>query len=409
MKNIQNKYLSWGLTALGVIAAAIVFYFIVLRLDKILWVIGQIFVILKPLIYGLVIAFLLTQSYNFLDRRLIKLLSKKIDDKDKVKKISKIVSIVVSILVMLLFLFLILYILIPKLIINILAIIEALPDSMDNIELWLRNILKTNSTLENIVLGAVNNSSNSILTWISTGVLPTFENIFSSFTTGLNDMYIFLRDFLIGIIFSVYIVINKKSFLAHTKKVTYALLGVKNGNALLEGARYSYRIFNGFIKGKLLTSIGLAIVCYLLMIMFGMPYALLISIIVGITNIIPFFGPFIGWIPGVIILLLNSPIQALYFSIIILVLQQIEGNIIAPKVVSNKTGLSSFGVLFSIVVFGNLFGFVGMIIGVPIFAIIYHFLSYYLKKYLEKKNLPSDTKDYDNIKYIDETTRKPIK
>jgi len=408
-REIDNKYIYWGVTAISVVAAAILIYFAFLRFDKILHVIGQAFVILRPLIYGIIIAFLLTQSYNFFERRIYKLISKKFEDKNKARKISKVSSVTISILILLLILFLIFYVLIPKLMINVLAIIEALPNSIDNIEIWLKDLLKSNSTIEKFVLDAINNSSNTILKWMTTGVLPTFENIFSGLTSGLNGMYIFLKDFLIGIVFSIYIVINKKSFINKTKKIIYAVLGPKRGNDLLDNGRYSYKVLNGFIKGKLVTSLGIGVACYILMIIFGMPYALIISLLVGITNIIPFFGPFIGWIPGVVIMLINDPMQALYFTVIVIVLQQIEGNIIAPKIVSNETGISSFGVLFSIVLFGELFGFIGMIVGVPIFAIIYHFVSFNLKKYLKKKNLPTESEDYDDISYIDVETGKVIK
>ena len=284
-----------------------------------------------------------------------------------------------------------------------------LPDSIVKVESWLENILKGNPAIENIILTMINDSSKSILSYLSEGILPKMENIVTTVTVGLNGMYEFLRDFTIGIVFSVYLLINKNKYVSEMKKFIYTFLGIKKGNSLLQGARYSYNIFNGFIKGKLLTSVALGIVCYIAMILFKMPYAALISLIVAITNIIPFFGPIIGWVPGVILLLLINPIQALYFTIIIIVLQQIEGNILSPKIVGDSIGLSGFWVLFSIMIFGGIFGLVGMIIGVPIFAIFYHFASYQLKKYLAKKDLPSETADYEDLKYIDETTKKVVK
>ena len=145
------------------------------------------------------------------------------------------------------------------------------------------------------------------------------------------------------------------------------------------------------------------------MIILKMPYALLISLIIAVTNIIPFFGPIIGWVPGVILIAMVSPIQALYFTILIIILQQIEGNILEPKIVGDITGISGFWVLFAIIVFGDLFGFIGMILGVPVFAIIYHFIKYNADKYLSKRELPYNDDDYLDLKYIDETTKKPVK
>lgn len=408
-RKIQNEYIYWGITALSVIALGILFYFTILRFDNIIKIIGKILYIFRPLLYGIIIAFILTQSFNFFNRKFIKLLSKRSRDTIKVKKESKIISISISILILLLILFWIFYLLIPKLLISVVGIVEMLPDSIVKVESWLENILKGNPAIENIILTMINDSSKSILSYLSEGILPKMENIVTTVTVGLNGMYEFLRDFTIGIVFSVYLLINKNKYVSEMKKFIYTFLGIKKGNSLLQGARYSYKIFNGFIKGKLLTSVALGIVCYIAMILFKMPYAALISLIVAITNIIPFFGPIIGWVPGVILLLLINPIQALYFTIIIIVLQQIEGNILSPKIVGDSIGLSGFWVLFSIMIFGGIFGLVGMIIGVPIFAIFYHFASYQLKKYLAKKDLPSETADYEDLKYIDETTKKVVK
>lgn len=408
-RKIQNEYIYWGITALSVIALGILFYFTILRFDNIIKIIGKILYIFRPLLYGIIIAFILTQSFNFFNRKFTKLLSKRSKDTIKVKKESKIISISISILILLLILFWIFYLLIPKLLISVVGIVEMLPDSIVKVESWLENILKGNPAIENIILTMINDSSKSILSYLSEGILPKMENIVTTVTVGLNGMYEFLRDFTIGIVFSVYLLINKNKYVSEMKKFIYTFLGIKKGNSLLQGARYSYKIINGFIKGKLLTSVALGIVCYIAMILFKMPYAALISLIVAITNIIPFFGPIIGWVPGVILLLLINPIQALYFTIIIIVLQQIEGNILSPKIVGDSIGLSGFWVLFSIMIFGGIFGLVGMIIGVPIFAIFYHFASYQLKKYLAKKDLPSETADYEDLKYIDETTKKVVK
>ena len=408
-QKIENKYLYTGLTAFMVIGASLLLYFFFLRFDNIIAVLGKIIHILKPLIYGIVLAFVLTQIFNYIDSKLCKYLEKKMDDSVLAKSYSKTISIAVSIFILFITLFLILYILIPKIIVSILGIIETWSYNVDNIERWLRNILRESPALEKIVLDTVNDSSTSILSWLSGALLPQMEMIMSSVTTGLGDMYKFITDFIIGVVFSIYILANKTKFIAQLKKATYTLLGVKKGNSILHGARYSYKVFNGFVKGKLITSAIIGTACYIGMSILRLPYALLISIIVAITNVIPFFGPFIGWIPSVILIAMISPLQALYFSILILILQQIEGNILEPKIVGNTTGISGFWVLFSIIVFGGLFGFIGMIFGVPIFAIIYKFISHEADKFLLKKKLPIEEEEYIDLKYIDETTKRPVK
>ena len=410
MKKIyNNNYFKWGLVAFAVIASSLLLYFFILRIDFIANIFKRIFIILKPLIYGIVIAFLLTQIFNYFKKVFNKLLSNKIKNHKKLNKISNVISIILSIIILLLILFFIFYILIPRLMISILGIIESWSINANNIEMWLRDILKVSPTLETIILNAVNDSSKSILEWMSEGLLPTMENIFSNVTTGLNGMYIFLKDFIIGIVFSVYLLIYKNKYIASLKKFIYTIFGISKANSILHSARYSYKIFNGFIKGKLFTSLIIGTACYIGMIILKMPYALLISLIIAVTNIIPFFGPIIGWVPGVILIAMVSPIQALYFTILIIILQQIEGNILEPKIVGDITGISGFWVLFAIIVFGDLFGFIGMILGVPVFAIIYHFIKYNADKYLSKRELPYNDDDYLDLKYIDETTKKPVK
>ena len=406
MKNkFDNVYFKWSFALFSVIGSSILLYFFILRFDNIVKFFGNILYILKPVIYGIVIAFLLTQIYNYFDKRFAKLLSRK----KNCKKISKILSIAISILILLLILFFIFYILIPKTIVSLLAIIEAWPQNMENIETWLRDVLKTSPVLEEQILSMVNESSNSIIEWLSTGIVPQMEKISDSVTTGLNDIYIFLKDFIVGIVFSIYIVSNKNKFIAVSKKIIYTIFGIKRGNGILEVGRYSNKIFNGFVKGKLITSLIIGFATYIGMTIFNLPYALLISVIVAVTNIIPFFGPLIGWVPSVILVLLSSPLEALYFTILCIVLQQIEGNILEPKIVGKGTGISGFWVLFAIIVFEGLFGFIGMIIGVPIFAIIYHFVVIYINRHLNNKDIPTNYEDYIDLKYIDETTKKPIK
>ena len=280
---------------------------------------------------------------------------------------------------------------------------------MENIENWLESLLKSSPVLEERIMSAINDSSTSILSWLSNALLPQMKMISDSVSAGLSDMYTFIKDFIIGIVFSIYMLANKTKFISGLKKFTYTVCGIKYGNSILEIGRYSYKIFNGFVKGKLITSLIIGTANYIGMILLGLPYALLISIIIAVTNIIPFFGPIIGWIPSVILILMISPIEALYFTILNIILQQVEGNILEPKIVGNTTGISGFWVLFAIILFDGLFGFIGMIFGVPIFAIIYHFAISYINKYLNKKDIPYDVEEYIDLKYIDETTKKPVK
>ena len=200
----------------------------------------------------------------------------------------------------------------------------------------------------------------------------------------------------------VYFLNIKDTLSAQSKKIVYSVLKLKDANRLVSEVRFAHGIFGGFITGKLLDSLIIGIMCFFAMQFMGMPYVLLISVIIGVTNVIPFFGPFIGAVPSAFLILMISPMKCLYFLIFILVLQQFDGNILGPKILGDSTGLPSFWVLFSILLFGGLLGFVGMIIGVPAFAVIYRLVSAYVSNNLKKKDLSPRTEDYMELDHINE-------
>ena len=204
----------------------------------------------------------------------------------------------------------------------------------------------------------------------------------------------FLTDFFIGIIISIYFLNSKDTFLAQIKKVILATFKESTAQEIFEGAAFTNKTFGGFISGKIIDSIIIGIICFLVMSIFGWEYSLLISCIVGITNIIPFFGPFIGAIPSVLLLLMMNPWHALYFAIFAILLQQFDGNILGPKILGDSTGLESFWVLFAVLVGGGLFGFIGMIVGIPVFAVIYYYVGRQLNRRLAKKGFSTDLNDY---------------
>ena len=209
-------------------------------------------------------------------------------------------------------------------------------------------------------------------------------------------------NFLIGLIVSVYLLFSKEQYSAQCKKMTYAFLKTNHANMLLHLTKKSNEIFGGFIIGKIIDSAIIGVLCFIGLSLIKMPYTLLVSVIVGVTNVIPFFGPYIGAIPSAFLILLSDPKKGLYFIIFILVLQQIDGNVIGPKILGNSTGLSPFWVVFSILIGGGMFGFVGMIMGVPTFAVIYYIISMITSQRLERKNLPLTTVHYGVKSYVNE-------
>lgn len=225
-------------------------------------------------------------------------------------------------------------------------------------------------------------------------VLPHSQSLASGVTHGVVGAVGFVTNFIIGLIISVYLLNSKDTFLAQIKKLVLASFSEKTAEEIFNGAEYTNRTFGGFISGKIIDSIIIGIICFIVMTIFQWEYALLISCIVGLTNIIPFFGPFIGAIPSVLLLLLVNPWHALYFVIFVLILQQFDGNILGPKILGDSTGLESFWVLFAVLVGGGLFGFIGMVIGIPVFAVIYYYVSRLVNSRLAKKGFSTDLSDY---------------
>ncbi len=201
-------------------------------------------------------------------------------------------------------------------------------------------------------------------------------------------------NIVLGLIVSIYLLIDKEKFFAIGKKIVFAFFTEKKANRILELTHRSNSIFGNFLSGKILDSLIIGILTFIVLTITKMPYSLLISFIIGITNIIPFFGPFIGAIPSAIIILFVSPVKALWFVLIIFIIQQIDGNIIGPKILGDSLGISAFWILFSLLVGGKLFGLIGLIVGVPLFVLVYSIIKDIVENELAKKELPIETKEY---------------
>ena len=237
-------------------------------------------------------------------------------------------------------------------------------------------------------------SVNSTLDWLKAEILPQLTGVVSSVSSGVIALALLLKDILIAIIVSVYLLARKDVFAAQSKKIVYSVFRTDVADLLVEETRSAYRILSGFINGKLVDSLIIGIIALVCCNLFRFPYPMLLAVIIGVTNIIPFFGPFIGAIPCALLILLVSPLKCLYFVIFIFVLQQFDGNILGPKILGDSTGLASFWVLFSILLFGGLFGFVGMVLGVPVFAMFYSVVSRLVRRGLKKRGLPLETEQY---------------
>lgn len=401
-----RQQLSKGVGVFVIIAASIVFYFLFLRFSNIFSSFETIINILKPVMYGLVIAFLLNPIVKRVESLLINLLNKRIKNKNRLKSISRSFGIVTGLTVLFLIILLLINMIIPELVNSVQNLIVNLPEQLNALVVRVNQLAVGDDTVSVFIKQAIEEVSNFLRNWIQTDFLGQVNEIMSNLTVGVIAVVKEIFNLIMGVIISIYIMYSRELFGAQCKKVMYALLPVESANFSLHIAKKSNDIFGGFVIGKIIDSIIIGDICFIVLSIMDMPYTLLVSVIVGVTNIIPFFGPYIGAVPCTILIFLQNPIQGVYFLIFIIILQQVDGNIIGPKILGDSTGLSSFWVIVAILLGGGLFGFVGMIIGVPTFAVLYYIAQVVVNQKLEKKELPIDTSMYSSGAYVDSETKK---
>lgn len=405
MKEERNqKFIAWGLTAFLVVAASLILSFLINRFGAVQHFFGRITGILMPIIYGFIMAFLMAPMYNAVSNGCLKFF---LDRKFRYKTgrgLAHFIATLLSILVILLVVVGLVAMLIPQLVDSVQTLFHSIPNGINSFSDLVRHILANNQPLADEILKQYEAFSVQITEWATGELYPNINKYLTSLSSGVIKFLNFLKDFLIGIIVMAYVLNIKGTLSAQVKKIVYSVFRLSIANDVVEESRYVKWVFSNFIVGKLIDSAIIGVMCFVGLSIMRTQYALLISVFVGVTNIIPFFGPFIGAIPSAFILLLVSPFQCLQFLIFILVLQQFDGNILGPKILGQTTGLSSFWVLFSILFFGGLWGIVGMVIGVPTFAVLYRLVGRLCTSRLKKKHLSFRTADYWDLLRINEET-----
>lgn len=396
-----RQQFSQGMTYFLVIVACVLFYFALLRLDAISGAATKIINVLKPIIYGLAIAYLLNPIVKNVDRFFVPLLEKKLDRK-KARKLSRGIGVIAAILFLIVLIVALCNMLIPELYKSIRDLIYTLPGQLSEMVDKFNHFQSKDTTTRVLIQNILEQGTESLQTWLRNDLLRQTNTLMSNLTVGVISIVNELLNFLIGLIVSVYVLFSKELFAAQCKKIVYALMKTNHANMMLHLAKKSNEIFGGFIIGKIIDSAIIGVLCFIGLTLLSMPYPLLVSVIVGVTNVIPFFGPYIGAIPSALLILLEDPRKGIYFIIFILFLQQLDGNIIGPKILGDSTGLSAFWVVFSILLGGGLFGVVGMIVGVPTFAVIYYIIMMIVNQMLERKKLPLTTVNYGVKSYVDE-------
>lgn len=400
MKREKKKYLAWGLTAFLTGCALLIFYDVFYRDNSgtVQAIFAKLFSVLTPVLYGLGMAYLLAPIVNFLERAILRLRDKLERKRGKAIRIHKgwlrAASIFLTWAVVLVLVYLLLSMLVPQLVDSITTLVNNLESYYTTIYNWATGLLSDNPELTDLF----NRYYNETIQWLTTKLLPGLQTAVTNFTgslvTGVWSVVIFTKNFLIGIIVSVYLLAAKEKSAARCCKLLYGVLPEEQAKFAMRGFRRMDHIFSGFVRGKLLDSLIIGILCFIGCSILKLPYTPLVSVVVGVTNVIPFFGPFLGAIPSAFLILLVSPKQCLFFVIFIVVLQQFDGNILGPKILGDATGISSFWVIVAILVGGGFGGVLGMFLGVPIFACVQELVKYLLNRRLRHRDMPTEAYAY---------------
>lgn len=394
----RNRYIKWGMTVFFTVSAILLFYDTLFGNRALFSFSRKCLSATKPILYGAFMAYLLAPVVDFFDTAAQKSgLAKAVGRKGrKVPLCIRAISILLAWSIIGFLLYLLGSVLLPELYKSVIQLISNVETYYKTISGWIHHLLETNQVLETWAVQQMDTYYHSLETWVRTDLLPRATTLMTIVSGRVLDAIAAMGDLLVGVIVSIYFLATKEACAAQACRITYSLFPQRKVYWILRGTHKADRIFAGFVRGKLLDSLIIGILCFICCSILKFPYTPLVSVIVGATNIIPFFGPFLGAVPSTFLILLASPIKALYFVIFILALQQLDGNVIGPKILGDKTGLSSLWVIFAILVGGSFFGIAGMFFGVPIFACLYSAANFYVETRLREKNLPTQTDAYTN-------------
>lgn len=377
----KRRYFYLMMAIFGAISLSIVVFFVLFRFQGIGDAIDKLTGVLAPFIYGGVVAYLLRPVCNNYEKLFEDILP------GKLKKIANSLAVGLSLVTGILVVYALIIMIAPQLISSIRSLWDALPNKVNQFLDWARAIYGEDEELLRLFNTVYNTAYAELDNWADNTLVPYLSSvvsIVSGFGTSLYRVVMFLYNLLIGLIVACYLLASRKKFARQSVLIIRSILKPKWAEIFLSEVAFVDRMFGGFIDGKLLDSAIIGVLCYIGCVIFRFPNALLISAIVGITNVIPFFGPFIGAVPATLLIMIENPIKGLWFIVFVLALQQLDGNIIGPKILGDRTGLSSFWVLFAIVLFGGLWGLAGMIICVPVFAVIYDIIKKLVRRGLTR-------------------------
>lgn len=407
----KNVYICSGVTAFTVATALMIVYRLISDLSGVGQILSAIAQMLLPFIVGLALAYLLSPFYDLVRRGARKLYEgKKKQPRRFVNGAAKITATAASLLLLAAVVGGLLSMVIPQAYQSISNLISTLPEKSNAVLAWINATADRfggEGTAAAWLSDGISYVTTTAIQWVQQDFLPNLGGFAKEISTGVIGVIGTVTDVFIGLIICVYTLNSKEVFAAQAKKLLYSLFKTSNANAVLRVTRFADHTFGRFINGMLLDSLLLGVLCFVGMSILRMPYALLISAIVGLFNVVPIFGPIVAAVIGTFFVLLEDPFKALIFVVFVLVIQQLDGNIIAPKILGDQTGLSGFWVIFSIIIGGGLFGVLGMILGVPTFAVIYVLVKQAVEARLQKKSIPDTTDSFSGLLEIDEETGEP--
>ncbi len=427
----NKHYLGWGLTAFIVIIASIIVGSMLVNLEGIGKGVGNFLSAISPIIYGMIIAYLLAPIMSFFEKRVFSKTFTKSDkpfaeianhdvggnkESEKYAHLKmyvrnaprRIVSIIVTFIIFVGIIVGILVAIIPQLTATIKLLVDNIPTYMTNLVSWTQEMFTNYPEVGAEITNIINDAGSTLRSFLSTSILPQMGDYLGFLTNGIMSLIGLLMNLIFGMVVAIYCLYSKELFAAQAKKVLYTFLSVKRANSIIIGARKLHKSFGNFITGTIIDSFVVGCITFIVTTVAQVPFALLVSVIMGLTNIIPYFGPFIGLVPSLFLIFMEDPVMCIVFTIIVLIIQNVNGNIISPRILGESTGLTSFWVIFAILVGQAMFGFWGLIIGIPLFAVIYSAFKTFVAGKLSAKGLPPGSDEYTDIAVINDTDLTPV-
>lgn len=401
-----RKYLPIVAVVFVIFVLCILFFFLIFRFAQVQRGVSQVIQILMPFFYGGVFAYLLRPMCKYFERNLRARLRPAMKDRRRADGLANALSVTLSVVLVLAAVFVLITMTAQSVANSIFDLVSVLPQYIADLTAWLENIFAGNE----VALNYIHTVTGSVNTWAETffgkELLPNLQEILGGVSAGAMTIMTHLVNLLIGLIVAIYLLFSREKWKIQLKMVLHSLLKDKAYDVLAAELRFVDRTFTDYISGRILDSVIVGVIVYVACLIMGIPDAALIAVVNGLTNIIPYFGPYIGAIPSALLIFMDDPVKCVWFIIFMVILQQVDGNIICPKILSDKVGLSSFWVLFSTLLFGGLFGFVGLLVGVPVFVVVYDLLKKLIYWGLRRRGHGELVQAYETAYHPPETGKK---